>query len=522
MPIRKDLFSVALTVLLCLGQTAHSLRGLICTAVSEATHQPTALPDAKTWAAWVFASGIMALAVFVAVHLSHQGTPSQLVALGVLVLLGGMALALCLRSPSLDTLPLSAVLCTAVLLGCAALFAKPLLEDDHFRYLWDGFMGASTGQPYRHAPDHFFGDGAVPLVMQNVLSGINNPELPTIYGPVLQGLFSISYFVAPAELWPFKLALLLAESTVLVALHKAGVKPRWLLLLALHPLVLKESAITGHPDLLLGAALLLATLAWLRGREAMAAVCVCLAVAMKMSALVALPFFLLNHRGGTSARAVVAAVLTLAVCYAPFVLLSGGGELRALVALGGQWTFNPLLFRLVAWVLPEQVARAGVAAAFVVVWSVISWRWWRALCARAAAGSTGAPVAPPVVAVVVALLLLSPALNPWYWLWILPLATWRFSPLAWVCASASLLAYAHMAEQVWKGSAIVTFAVPLWATLVQCVAVGLGASWAVDRRREAAQTNGGATPVVDAEAQPDRTGSAHRAVGKNLEHAGPP
>jgi hypothetical protein len=81
----------------------------------------------------------------------------------------------------------------------------------------------------------------------------------------------------------------------------------------------------------------------------------------------------------------------------------------------------------------------------------------------------------PIAATFIAMLLLSPVVNPWYWLWALPLAMLRPSSVAWTAATFSLFAYAHVAMQVMAGSSITTYAVPPWATVLQLLAIG--AAW---------------------------------------------
>jgi hypothetical protein len=389
----------------------------------------------------------------------------QLAAVIALTLIQCCLLAWLALDKTFDACSTRHALTTAIAFGIISLTALPLLEDDHFRYLWDGYITATTGQPFAHAPSHYFDNAAVPGAMREVLSGINNPDVPTIYGPVLQVLFALCYWVAPAELWPFKLVLLGAQIAVILLLRAGGVSGRWLMLLALHPLLLKETALTAHPDLLIGAALLAAVLAWQRGLEGWAASLACVAVAMKFSALAVLPFFCITRGGHPSVRGSLSGVATLAVLYAPALLTLSGAEGRALSVFGEQWTFNPLLFKLAAAALGDTAARWAVVAVFALVWLALATRWHSRL-------RRGLPLPPPVVAVLVAMLLLSPVVNPWYWLWVLPLATLQFSALAWVAASVSLLAYAHVGTQVLAGSSIVTYVVPLWASTLQLLAIG--------------------------------------------------
>lgn len=409
-------------------------------------------------------------------YASHHGMAVQLYAMVGLCAINLSLMAWIALDNNFADLSFAQVLVTSFALAFIALFAHPLLEDDHFRYLWDGYITATTGQPYALAPSAYFANDNTPRAMQDVLSGINNPDVPTIYGPVLQALFALCYWVAPAMLWPFKLVLLYALFGVLLLLRSAGVQPRWLMLFALHPLVFKETAFTAHPDLLLGLALLAGVLVWQRGWYGRAAALASVAVAMKFSAIAVLPFFCISHLGRINRNAVLGALLALCLAYAPVSLFLSMGEGRALAILGEQWTFNPLIYKLVSAVLGDAVARGGVLLLFVVTWLLIFLQWLgklRVFRSRLLAGEDEHAPFPPVVAAFFVLLLLSPVVNPWYWLWLLPLAVLHYSWLVWIAATSSLLAYAHVAQSVGQGSSIVTFAVPLWSTIAQIMAIAL-------------------------------------------------
>jgi alpha-1,6-mannosyltransferase len=414
--------------------------------------------------------------------LSRENIASQFLATIIIVLVGlGCVLWISLDR-GFDAVTTMSALAILLATRIAALLVEPLLEDDHFRYLWDGYVAATTGQPFLHPPSHFFDDANVPSSMQSALSGINNPDIPTIYGPLLQAFFAFAYGLAPGALWPFKIVLLGAEIAVVLLLRAAGVAPRWLLVYALSPLVLKESAISAHPDVLIGAALLAATLAWARGREVLAALWVCAAISMKFSVVVALPFFLLNRDSRISVRGVITALFALSALLL-MSMMSGGGELRALAAFGEHWKFNPLLFRFAALALGDGAARAMVAIAFVAIAGALALRWWLRL--RHCVSINDAPL-PPIVAVFTTLLLLSPVVNPWYWMWLFPLAMIDrqgiASRIAIAAASMSLLAYSYVGMQVSAQSSITTFAVPWWATLTQIAVISIVALWAMRPR----------------------------------------
>ena len=428
-------------------------------------------------------------------YASHGGARDQFIGVVALLLINTCLVVWLAVDAAFESLKTLHVLITAVALGAIGMLAQPLLEDDHFRYLWDGYITATTGKPFAHAPSHYFPDVSVPAVMQDALSGINNPETPTIYGPVLQALFALCYWVAPAEIWPLKLALLGALVAVILMLSSAGVPARWLMVLALHPLVVKESAMTAHPDILIGAALLAAVLAWQRSNEALAACLAAIAVATKFSAAPALLFFCISRDGRVSWRGSLATGIALFVLYAPVLLSASGTGQAGASALAQQWTFNPLLFKIAAVALGDTAARWACLGLFALVWLVLAARWIRQLRTLALIApepampftrtitTTFTRPSPPLVGVFVAMLLLSPVVNPWYWLWVLPLALLPLSPMlpllpalqfawvAWVGATVSLFSYAHVLTQVLAASSITTYSVPLWATSLQLFAI---------------------------------------------------
>jgi alpha-1,6-mannosyltransferase len=412
---------------------------------------------------------ILAAALF---HFSRGTQADQFTAFILLLCTCGLMMAWVWRDPHFTRVTYAQVALTLAVQSAAMFAAQPLLEDDHHRYLWDGFIAATTGHPYAFAPQHFFGQTNVTESMQVALNNINHPELPTVYGPVWQTLFAIGYWVAPGALWPIKAALLIGTLGLLALLRSTGVNPRWALIFVLHPLVVKESMISAHPDLLIGASLLWASLLWQRGKHTPAALVVCLAIGMKLSALIALPFFLFTREGKISLRACGAVSLGLVLVLSPQLAAFFAADTQGLAALGRQWVFNPLLFRPLSALMGDSAARVFIWIGFCIAWCVIAVRWY------ATKGD-----APPIVPVFIALLLLSPVVNAWYWLWILPLALPRFSLITWVGASVGLCAYAHMLSALSQGHAASNFVVPIWSTTLQLVSLFAALALMVKQRQ---------------------------------------
>lgn len=386
---------------------------------------------------------------------SGESPRDQLAAVLISAGLGGAALLWVACERRFEHLPVAAVLGLALVLRLIAAQASPLLEDDHYRYLWDGLRTATGFDPYRLPPSAFFGNTDLAPQWQDILGGINNPDIPTIYGPVLQWLFALAYWIAPGQLGALQALLLAADMALLGLLVRQGTGTRWLLAYALHPLVLKEAIASAHPDGLVAWALLLTLIAWKQRAAARVGVMLGLAVGVKVAALVVVPLLLLAPQppqGAAPTRAgaarwalVLSASLcaTLAVLYAPF-LLSGGSDASALAVFGSQWRFNPLLYRAVEVLVPAAGAR--LVAAVLIVVGIVALCWQLQRQARSAAVLGIPPPLPPIDLALVLLLLLSPVVNPWYCLWALALSV--LYGRSWVVAGGVVASVSYLNSTV--------------------------------------------------------------------------
>ena len=439
---------------------------------------------------WAFA----ALGVLQACALvwGSGGAPSaQLLAVLTAAALGSLALLWIAFDANLSRMPLVWVFSLALLLRLVAVQAEPLLEDDHFRYLWDGMRTAQHFDPYLQAPSAFFGPNDLAQPWQDILSGINNPDVPTIYGPVLQAFFALAYYLAPGQIGAIQGLLLLVDLGCMALLAQQRVGTRWLLAYALHPLILKEAMASAHLDGMVALWLLLALLAWQHRRMRWTGALLGLAVATKVAALVVVPLFLFAHLGGrffwrTSAALAFGFVLALALVYLPF-LAAGGSDAAGLKTFAEQWRFNPLLFRLIEAIAPTDMARPVAGLLIAAGVAALAWGQRRATTE----GSNAAM--PPVASAFLLLLLLSPVVNPWYALWALGPAIAGRQPLAAALSVAfgcvGVLAYLNgsvlpqAAGWAFNGSAA-PFAVAWPVALVQLAVLMVVAFW-VRRARSA-------------------------------------
>ena len=322
--------------------------------------------------------------------------------------------------------PVGRLLVWAVAFRLCGLVGGPFYEDDFYRYLWDGYRFATTGTPYGAAPEAFFVDPGVPAAFQSVLNGINYPELPTIYAPVTQFIFLLGYWLQPGSVTVLQ-AILIAIDLVAVGLLLRLAPARNVMLYAWCPLVVKEIAFTAHPDGV-GICLLLAAVVLARHRRWwIAAGLLGLAAATKTFALVLAPLVLVRAR----LRHWLLFAATAAAVYLPFVVL-GGTDLLSLQVFARDWEFNPAVFGLLRTIVPPFEARLVLGLVLAVFWG------WYCLRYARGAGAQGIPRGDWLFGV---LLALSPVINPWYLLWLLPFAVVFPSFWAWTASMAVLLSY---------------------------------------------------------------------------------
>lgn len=299
---------------------------------------------------------------------------------------------------------LSAVWVWAILLRVTGLVGQPLLEDDWYRYLWDGRLFALDGNPYGQAPIAFFNDPTVPPDFANILSLINYPDIPTIYGPVCQYLFLLSYWIDPGQLWPIKLGLIVADLiTLRLLLHL--VTPRQALLYAWCPLLIFEMGFNAHPESL-GICFLVAAV-WAKRRNHLNWVPVLLALAggTRIFSLAMAPL-LLVHR---PLRLAATFGATLAALYSVFWFQGSAADLSVLFTFAAQWEFNSSLYA----VFSSLVGRLGAAW---LGWALFGgfYLWYlRRFMHRTAEIPRGDWIFG-------AFFLVSPVVNPWYLLWLVP------------------------------------------------------------------------------------------------------
>ncbi|MFN0121491.1 MAG: glycosyltransferase 87 family protein [Blastocatellia bacterium] len=291
-----------------------------------------------------------------------------------------------------------------------------LYDDDIWRYLWDGHVWAQGVNPYQYAPDDQRLDTlAGHSELWNVVrANIQFEDTPTIYPPLAQAVFRLSHMLRPGSVLVMKAVVvffdMLAVLFLALALRQSGRPVTHVILYAWNPLVVKVFAGSGHVDAALVAAI--AALAYCLGRRARmwAAISFALAILAKLSPLILAPFVL--RRIGWRYALVVAGVVFAG--YLPF-LDAGAGLFAGFRQFAREWQFNAGPFMLAryltGWTGAGPFAARALCGLLIIAMAV--WLWRR--------DDGGADNFAQYAALTLgALLVLSPAVMPWYLTWILP------------------------------------------------------------------------------------------------------
>lgn len=330
------------------------------------------------------------------------------------------------------------VLAVGLAMRALTLGSTPMLEDDFYRYLWDGGVTASGHNPYAYSPKEVTapGDGSrpVPQELRDLAAGsgevvrrVNHPEFRTIYPPVAQAAFTLAHWLRPWSLTALRLVLLLfdvaALGLLLLLLRALKLPAACAALYWWNPLLVKEVYNSAHMEVIILPFLLGALLLAARGRTFWACGALALAAGAKVWPVLLLPLVLrpVLAEPRRLAPAALAFVLPAALLAWP-VLAAGLDPQSGFTAYAGLWEMNDALYMLLHWGTDFLApGRGHLLARGLVMALLAAWTAW--LVHRPATGP--ADLCGRALLVVAALFLLSPTQFPWYYLWMLPLLALR-------------------------------------------------------------------------------------------------
>lgn len=352
-----------------------------------------------------------------------------------------------------------------------ALFSEPFLEDDHYRYLWDGIVTERGASALEVSPlEVMIGEPRSPRPMEAVqwrrsmmpeqdledlLLKVNHPESPSIYGPVAQAFLGAQTHLLERivhepsleqRIMGLKLALLVLDALLCLAFVRQVGMGSLATAMVTSPLMLKEVGNSLHIDVL---TVLLSFWAWqAMGRPWVRWLGLLLASGVKPYLLVLGPF----HRR-VPWMGMVLMVLGLALLWAPWLWVSGSEALAGTRYFASLWTMNDFIPALLRSLMLEVWGSAGRGIDIfpigdIYIHQALSWSklvclgfyilflydMWR---------RRPHPDNPALWGwVLLGLWCFSPVQNPWYLLWSFPfllLGKVKSARVLWCCFPAYYL-----------------------------------------------------------------------------------
>ncbi len=344
------------------------------------------------------------------------------------------------HTPTLSSFPLipTLILLFAVLFRLPVLTTHPALSTDVYRYIWDGRVQNAGLNPYANRVDSSALD---PLDTPN-RARVNNPNMASPYLPVAQIVFAVIYRLAPESAGAFQVAAvlfdLLTGALIMLTLKKLGQPAEWALIYLWNPLVVVEFAHSAHVDAMMGLLMVAALYTdcgrrtkddanpTVIGRLSSVTSPVLLALATLVKPLPALLLAVLVPRWGWKKTVIYAAIVVVGLI--PYSgaglgltgdLMTGTGLFGALRIYLARWNFNGGLYHWLEVLVtgystqgaaPPGTPGIGLAKAIsgIALLAVLGMVFLESWQRRNADGSRLWPI--PIVAY----LLLTPTVHPWY------------------------------------------------------------------------------------------------------------
>ena len=358
---------------------------------------------------------------------------------------------------------------------------RPYLSSDVYRYVWDGRVEAAGMNPYRYVPE---APELVGLRDGTIYPNVNREDRSWLspYPPVAQIVFFAVALIRPLNVTAFKAVIssfdLVTTLLLMLVLARSGLDPARAIIFAWHPLSVFESAHSGHIEAVYITFLVLALLAWSKGRSFLTGASLGLAAMVKLYPALMLPVFIVATRQAmnddrtrrdssviarfsqsisgllhkSNLMMLAAFVVTVVLAYAPylpagrnmFAFLRGYVVEEGFVNNGARY----FLLEAVRKVVPIPTDFFLVVAAVFVVAVAVRWLLTVKLDAR--------DVGRGAIALIGTYLMLTTPRYAWYYVWLIPFLC--FAPrLGWLyLSSASTLLYL-----VWY-TPLVYPGVPFW------------------------------------------------------------
>ena len=325
------------------------------------------------------------------------------------------------------------IFAVGVVIRAVLLFSVPVLEDDFNRYLWDGAVTGNSINPYLYSPLEALNNQQQELAGITEQAGVylenvNHPHIKTIYPPVSQLIFTLSYKLTPFNLMALKIIYLVFDLVtfflLLYSLRMLSLSPLNVMIYWWNPLLINEVFVSAHFEVLIFP-FLLSALLLINGKYIISAVGgLALAVGVKLWPVFLFPLFLKKnfHKFTDLLKPASFFAVFIVMVFLPLAAATLDSS-SGFIAYSKSWENNSSLFRIFLYT-GEQILNfmeihpghaQRYARNFVAILTVV-WVLYQAL----KFDKTFYDLFRRGLFIVAAIFLISPTQFPWYFLWMLP------------------------------------------------------------------------------------------------------
>lgn len=282
--------------------------------------------------------------------------------------------------------------------------AAPTTSPDVYRYIWEGKVIYNGYNPFQYSPD---ADNLKDL-RNDVYDKVTFKDIPAIYPPAAQLVFLLAYTLSGDNLTSLKLIFLLCELITMIfilkLLYLKKKNPNYIVLYAWLPLSLMEYFVNAHIDVV-GIMFLVLFIYFLEKEKITASVIFfTLSFLVKLYPVFLIPLLLRKLNIRRFIYFILIFIIISFLFYFPFV--SGGISVSdALRIYVNKWEFNASVYYLLSAFIPQHEIARIICGILLFISLIIITVYYKEFIKG-------------VFGILLAVIIFSPILYPWYLGWI--------------------------------------------------------------------------------------------------------
>ncbi len=266
-----------------------------------------------------------------------------------------------------------------------------------------------------------------------ILKNVNNPKLKSLYPSISQGLFALSYFISPWNLFVWKILLLIGDIVLLFFLLKVLKELKLPLVFAgiywLNPIVIHEFFNAAHMDLFVILFMVISIYLLLKKNYLGSIIFLAIAVGIRVYPIILFPLyirFMWSDKKEVLKSTILFGVLNLLI-FIP-VILAGSYQSSGFAKYAGNWINNAALFDLLNSVIKifDSLLSDGNSCTHCLArWIVSAIMLLVVIYYSRKAIRSNNDFLERAALILAIMFLISPTQFPWYYTWIFPLLVFR-------------------------------------------------------------------------------------------------